>query len=45
MKNSDKKYRQGRSKRQWESNETNSMIAFTILVFVLLGMMVYNIIK
>jgi hypothetical protein len=39
----DMKYRQGRSKEQWESNEITTMVAFCGLVLVLLYVVIKNI--
>lgn len=45
MTEDDKKYRQGRSKKQWESNETVAMYAFGCFVIVSLITIILNIFK
>ena len=45
MTEDDIKYRQGRSKRQVEKNEMISMYAFGGLVVVLIGIVLYSLIK
>ena len=43
MTHEDKEYRQGRSKRQQESNEMIAMWGFTLTIIFLIGMMLYSI--
>ena len=45
MTEDDIKYRQGRSKRQVEGNEMISMYAFGGLIVVLIGIVLYSLIK
>ena len=45
MTKNDIKYRQGRSKKQVESNEMASVYAFGGLVVVLIGIILYSLIK
>ena len=45
MTKNDIKYRQGRSKKQVESNEMGSVYAFSGFVVVLIGIILYSLIK
>lgn len=45
MENDDIKYRQGRSKKQWESNEMVAMWSFASLIGVFLVIILINIFK
>ena len=45
MTKNDIKYRQGRSKKQVESNEMVSVYAFSGFVVVLIGIILYSLIK
>ena len=45
MTQEDKEYRQGRSKRQQESNEMIAMYGFAGVVIFLIGLMLYSMIS